>query len=102
MDEMTHRIALQIPDDMLEFLAMIAKREGFETRKTGRAIRWCIREAQKRDEAENLKALQAEIAIAGGPPETVSALENFLRPIEQLIKGTSLDPKRAPASESEA
>jgi hypothetical protein len=92
MDEMTHRIALQIPDDMLEFLALIAKREGFETRKTGRAIRWCIREAQKaqydKDEAANLKDLQAEIAIAGGPTKTkrVSAQEAFTRPIEDLIK----------------
>jgi hypothetical protein len=92
MDEMTHRIALQIPDDMLEFLALIAKREGFETRKTGRAIRWCIREAQKaqydKDEAANLKDLQAEIAITGGPPKTkrVSELEAFFRPIEDLIK----------------
>ena len=86
MDEMTHRIALQIPDDMLEFLAMIAKREGFETRKTGRAIRWCIREAQKAHDKD--EALQGEIAIAGGPPETkrVSAQEAFYRPIEDLIK----------------
>jgi metal-responsive CopG/Arc/MetJ family transcriptional regulator len=86
MDEMTHRIALQIPDDMLEFLAMIAKREGFETRKTGRAIRWCIREAQKAHDKDG--ALQGEIAITGGPPETkpVAAQEAFYRPIEDLIK----------------
>src|ERR1700722_11882760 len=96
MDEVTHRIALQIPDEMLEFLGMIATREGFETRKTGRAIRWCIREAQKAHEAENLKD--------GGRPETkhVSELEAFHRPIEELIKGTALQPKRASASESEA
>jgi hypothetical protein len=95
MDEMTHRIALQIPDDMLEFLALIAKREGFENRKTGRAIRWCIRQAQKAHEAENLKD--------GGPQtKRLSELELLYRPIEELIKGTSLDPKRAPASESEA
>ena len=49
MDEKTVRIAVQIPKDMVGFLERLARREGFEARKIGRAIRWCIREAMKRE-----------------------------------------------------
>ena len=72
MDEKTVRIALQVPEDMIRVLDRVSKREGFETRKIGRAIRWCIREEAKRqydlDEEEHWREMQAEMAAAGDPP----------------------------------
>jgi hypothetical protein len=65
MDEKTVRIALQIPEDMIGFLERLARREGFEARKIGRAIRWCIREAMKR-EYENERAKNNEARVRGG------------------------------------
>lgn len=67
MDEMTHRIALQIPDDMLEFLAMIAKREGFETQKTGRAIRW--RSVRRRRSTTRMKPCKGRLPSPAARPK---------------------------------
>ena len=83
MDEKTVRIALQIPEDMLRFLERLARREGFEARKTGRAIRWCIREEMKRQyERDDQKHFREYVAKEPSPPPEIyenrkSAAESF-------------------------
>jgi hypothetical protein len=74
MDEKTVRVALQIPEDMIGFLERLASREGFEARKTGRAIRWCIREEMKREYDRADEEMAREIAEIPDPPTDI--LEN--------------------------
>jgi hypothetical protein len=71
VDEKTVRVALQIPEDMIGFLERLSRRQGFEARKTGRAIRWCIREEMKREYDKAEEELLREMVEEGDPPADI-------------------------------
>lgn len=55
MDEITVRIVVQIPENMVEFLERLATRRGLKSR--AKAIRFCIREEMKRSEIQQAKSV---------------------------------------------
>ena len=69
MDENKRRINGVLPEDDFLWLADVANRKDWTLSRT---LRWAVGEARKRQydlaEAEHLRELEAEIAMAGDPP----------------------------------